>query len=146
MNALSFIIFESTQIFLRFQKAVRKYPKRFKTIPILWEKGRSFFEFLQVLKSLYIQREYNEEEPARTKKITPSISDLLKKLIVVLVNKNVLTQTRKKNARKKRHKTDLSQIFFFGSLEKNLVSIFITEHNFEFLDFWIFGIGLMSIW
>jgi hypothetical protein len=33
----------------------------------------------------YRQREYNEEEPARTKKITPSISDLLKKLIVVLV-------------------------------------------------------------
>jgi hypothetical protein len=31
------------------------------------------------------QREYNEEEPARTKKITLSISDLLKKLIVVLV-------------------------------------------------------------
>ncbi len=92
----------------------------------------SFLNFIQ-----FQQREYNEEEPARTKKITPSISDLLKKLIVVLVNKNVLTQTRKKNVRKKRHKTDLSQIFFSALSTRKILFRFSFQNTI--LNFQIFG-------
>jgi hypothetical protein len=91
----------------------------------------------------YHQRKYNEEEPARTKKITPSISDLLKKLIVVLVNKNVLTQIRKKNVRKNDTKP-ISLRIFFGSLrqEKSRFKFHFTTQFWIFRFFVILELGL----